>query len=83
MQRSAVYVRGEARLVLTAEQLSYFRAETTYYLVGGVYYNPLLLGCFLIGGNGLVTQSVHCLNLNFEIKKNNVYLSRDLAAPPV
>ena len=48
-------MRSEGWLVLSAKQLGYLRAETTYNLVGSIYYDPLFLSCFLVDGNSLVT----------------------------
>ena len=52
---TAIYMRSEGWLVLSAKQLGYLRAETTYNLVGSIHYDPLFLSCFLVDGNSLVT----------------------------
>lgn len=52
---TAIYVRCEVGFVLSADQLGYFGAKTTYDLVAGIDYDPLFLSCFLVGGNSLET----------------------------
>ena len=54
---TTVLVRSEGGLVLSADNLSYFRCEAAYYLIGSVDNDPFLLlaSSFLRYGNGLVT----------------------------
>ena len=52
---TAVYVRGEIWLVLSAQYLGYLGAKTAYDLVCSVDNDPLLINRFLVGGNSLVT----------------------------
>ena len=52
---TAVNMRGESWLVLSANELCYLRSETTNNLVCGIDNHPLLLRCFLVHGNSLVT----------------------------
>ena len=52
---TTVYVWSESRLVLSAKQLGYLRAKATYNLIAGIDNDPLLLSCFLVDGNSLVT----------------------------
>ena len=52
---AAINMRGKCGLVLTANQLRYLRSETAHYLVGSINNHPLLLCCFLVNGNSLVT----------------------------
>ena len=54
---TTVLIRSEGGLVLSADNLSYFRCEAAYYLIGSVDNDPFLLlaSSFLRYGNSLVT----------------------------
>ena len=52
---STIYVRSERWLILATQQLCHFRAKATNNLVTCIDYDPLLLSCFLVNGNSLVT----------------------------